>query len=476
MGMRISLLFPALVGLVTGISAGAAAGAAAGAPIFARNWPAWRGPLATGASLEAQPPLQWAENRNVKWKVAVPGRGTASPVVWEDLVFLLTAIPITNATTASPSATTPANPSSATDGRSAAGNASRRGGPAGPGGAMTEMPTTPQKITVLAYDRGTGKIRWQKSPRTQLPHEGHHRDHGYASASPVTDGEVLVASFGSFGVYGYDLRGNLLWEKDLGRMQTRNGFGEGSSPALDGESVVVLWDHEGEDFIVSLDKRTGKERWRQRRTEPTGWCTPLILGYGGQKQVVVNGTNKARSYDLATGKLLWECAGQTANAIPSAVADAERVYIMSGFRGANCQAITLGRTGDLTGTDAIAWSLNKGTPYVPSPLLSNGRLYFYAGNNPQLSSYDARTGKVDLDTVRLAGMNGVYASPVAAAGRVYLTGRDGVTLVIKDGPGLELLATNKLDENFDATPALAGTDLFLRGQEALYCLSTAARK
>jgi len=421
--------------------------------------------LASGVGPSATPPLTWAEDQNVKWKVPVPGRGSASPVVWEDQIFLLTAIPAAESAAAP---TQPAPPAEA-GGRP-------RGRPAGPGGAMTESPTTPQKFTVLALDRSSGKIRWQQTPRTQVPHEGHHRDHGFASGSPVTDGEVLIASFGSYGVYAYDLKGRLLWEKNLGQMHTRNSFGEGSSPALDGDFVVVLWDHEGDDFIIALDKRTGQERWRQRRDEPTGWCTPLIVTHAGRKQVIVNGTNRARGYDLTTGTPLWECAGQTANAIPSAVADSERVYLMSGFRGATCHAITLGRSGDLTGTDAIAWSLNKGTPYVPSPLLSQGRLYFYAGNNPQLSIHDAKTGKVELETTRLNGISGVYASPVAAAGRVYLVGREGTTVVIKDGPGLEILATNKLSENFDASPALAGREMFLRGQEMLYCLALSAPK
>ena len=341
---------------------------------------------------------------------------------------------------------------------------------------MTESPTVQQRFTVISLERDTGKVRWQKNPRTQLPHEGHHRDHGFASGSPVTDGEVLIASFGSFGIYAFDLTGKLLWEKDLGDMQTRNGFGEGSSPALSGDTVVVLWDHEGDDFIVALDKRTGKELWRQKRDEPTGWCTPLVVDSPGGKQVVVNGTNRARGYDLVTGKLIWECGGQTANAIPTAVADAEHVYVMSGFRGATCHAIKLGATGDLTGTGGIAWSLNKGTPYVPSPLLSGGRLYFHPGNNPQLSICDVKDGKVRIDTERLPGLTGVYASPVAAGGRVYLIGRNGAVVVIKDGPALEILATNKLDEGFDASPALVGSDLFLRGQESLYCIADASSK
>lgn len=420
------------------------------------NWPAWRGPLHNGVAPEANPPVEWSETKNVKWKVPIPGRGTSTPVIWNDLVFILTAIP-----DGAEPAPAPAPPA---------------GGDAGRGGrGRSEQPTQPQKFTVLAYDRATGKIAWQHTPRTQVPHEGHHKDHGFASASPVTDGKVLIASFGSFGLYAYDLKGKLLWEKDLGDMRTRNSFGEGSSPALHGNTVVVLWDHEGEDFIVALDTRDGKELWRQKRDEPTGWSTPLIVEHNGKPQVVVNGTNKARSYDLATGKLLWEAGGQTVNAIPTPVGAGDKVVIMSGFRGAALQVIKLGGSGDLTGTDSIVWSHNKSTPYVPSPLLYGNNLYFFAGNNGLLSIFDAITGKAGIEAERLNGLTGVYASPLGASDRVYLVGRDGGTMVIKNANTLEVLATNKLDDGFDASPAAVGKELFLRGREHLYCLAESGK-
>ena len=336
---------------------------------------------------------------------------------------------------------------------------------------MVDRPTRAQQFTVLSFDRKTGKQRWTQSPRTQLPHEGHHKDHGFASASPVTDGKHLIVSFGSFGLYGYDLKGKLLWEKDLGDMRTRNSFGEGSSPALDGNTVVVLWDHEGDDFIVALDKRDGRELWRQTRDEPTGWCTPLIVSHGGRKQVIVNGTNKIRSYDLKDGKLLWECAGQTVNAIPSAVASQDRVFVMSGYRGNALQALRLDRSGDLSGTDGIVWSHAKSTPYVPSPLLVSDTLYFVSNNSALLSAFDAVTGKAHFEAERLDGLNGVYASPVAADGRIYVVGRDGNTAVLRHGSRFEVLAKNHLDDGFDASPAIVGRQIFLRGRQSLYCIS-----
>ena len=428
----------------------------------ASQWPSWRGPQANGVATDAHPPIQWSETNHVQWKVALPGRGSSTPILWDDQVFILTAIP-----TGPEAAAETADASGQPPDRS---ERPRRGG-AGGGGGMVDRPTRAQQFTVLSFDRKTGKLRWTQSPRTQLPHEGHHKDHGFASASPVTDGKHLIVSFGSFGLYGYDLKGKLLWEKDLGDMRTRNSFGEGSSPALDGNTVVVLWDHEGDDFIVALDKRDGRELWRQTRDEPTGWCTPLIVSHGGRKQVIVNGTNKIRSYDLKDGKLLWECAGQTVNAIPSAVASQDRVFVMSGYRGNALQALRLDRSGDLTGTDGIVWSHAKSTPYVPSPLLVSDTLYFVSNNSALLSAFDAVTGKAHFEAERLDGLNGVYASPVAADGRIYVVGRDGNTAVLRQGPRLEVLAKNHLEDGFDASPAIVGRQIFLRGRQSLYCIS-----
>lgn len=416
------------------------------------RWPAWRGIQQDGVAHGANPPVEWSEEQNVRWKIALPGRGTSTPIVWGDRIFILAAIPVGTAAESSSS--------SAASGRGAGGL-----------GGMVDSSRQGQQFTVLAYALADGRELWRRVVREQAPHAGHHRDHGYASASPVTDGEMLIAHFGSYGTYGLDLEGNVKWEVDLGDMQTRNSFGEGSSPALDGDTVVILWDHEEDDFIVALDRRTGKERWRQSRDEPTGWCTPLIVEHGGRKEVVVNGTNRVRSYDLASGEVLWECGGQTVNAIPSPVAADDLVYVTSGFRGSALQAIRLGGAGDLTDTDHLVWQHDRNTPYVPSPLLHDGLLYFLSGNNAQLSIFAAADGTPHVKAERLEGVLGVYASPVAAAGRVYLAGRNGVTAVLKHGPALEVLATNRLDDGFDASPVAVGNDLLLRGRENLYCLS-----
>lgn len=432
-------------GVLGALSLASGWAAHAAAPADA-NWAQWRGPLGTGVSATATPPVTWSGSKNIRWKVKLPGDGSGAPVVWNDRIFVQTAVPV------APAAAPP--PSGVSGGR-----------------PRTIQPTGLYRFMLLCLDRNTGKTLWQKVAREEVPHEGHHADHGYSSQSAVTDGKLVYAYFGSRGLYAYDLKGNLKWSKSLGRMQTRNGFGEGSTPALHGNALVVTWDHEGEDFIVALNAATGKELWRQKRDEPTSWATPLIVQHGKQTQVITAASNRVRSYDLVTGKVIWECTGLTGNVIPTPVAANGVVYVTSGFRGSALMAIRLGRTGDLTGTDAVVWSHNRATPYVPSPLLYGDRLYFFGSNNGILSCFDVKSGKPVLNGERIAALQGVYASPVGAAGRVYLTGRNGATVVIKRSDRLEVLATNQLGEGVDASPALAGSDLFIRGREHLFRIS-----
>jgi outer membrane protein assembly factor BamB len=442
------------------------------------NWGQWRGPLKTGAAPKADPPVKWGATEGVKWKVRIPGRGTGSPIVWGDQVFIQTAVPTGKKIADYPSEipgsilagqAQPERPRPQGPGGEAPGQGRRRGGGGFGGGG--QKPTEEHQFVLMSLDRKSGEIKWQQVARQEVPHEGHHPDHSFASASPVTDGEQVFAYFGSRGLYAYDMKGNPQWSKDFGDMRTKNVFGEGSSPALHGNVIVVNWDHEGEDFVVALDKKTGNELWRQPRDEDTTWTTPLIVEHNGAAQVIIAATRKIRSYDLKSGKQVWECGGLTPNAIPTPVAEGDMVYITSGFRGSALLAIRLGKTGDLTDSDAIVWRHNKSTPYVPSPLLYEGKLYFFSGNNNVLSCFDAKTGKPIFEEQRLEGVQGVYASPVAANGRIYLVGRNGTTAVIKSSPKLEEIAVNRLNEKVDASPALAGQELFLRGHEHLYCLS-----
>lgn len=443
-----NLLFLALVSASSILPAQAQTGAS--------NWPQWRGPLATGVSPTANPPVYWSETSNVLWKVKIPGQGTATPIIWENQVFIQTAIPAGKKSEGS------ANKAPET------GTTTAGGAPAGLSVKSDEV----QQFALLALDRRTGAVLWQKVAREEAPHEGHHPDHGFASHSPVTDGRQVYAYFGSHGLHAYDMQGNLKWEKDFGKMKIKMAFGEGSSPALSGDTIVINWDHEGDDFIVALNTATGNELWRQPRTEDTSWATPLIVKNGEQTQVVTAASKKIRSYDLATGKLLWECAGLTANVIPTPVAGDGMVYPISGFRGNALFAIRLSASGDITGSDSIAWSYKKNTPYVPSPLLYDGRLYFYSGNEAKLTCLDAKTGAVLIEAQAVEGLKGIYSSPVGAAGRIYLTSRNGAVEVIKNTGKFEVLATNQLDEEFSASPALVGNQIILRGKEYLYCIGT----
>jgi outer membrane protein assembly factor BamB len=429
----------------------------------AENWPQWRGPLANGVSPSANPPITWSDTTNLKWKVKIPGEGEATPIIWDKFVFIQTAVSTGKKAEAAPDvAPAPASVTTNTD----ASTPRHRGSPP----PMTsEKPTEFYQFTLLCLDRATGQTLWQKVAREEVPHEGFRQGDGsFASASPVTDGSHIFAYFGSRGLYCYDFAGKLIWQKDFGKMEIKKAFGEGSSPALFGNTIVINWDHEGDSFIVALDKNTGEELWRAARDEKTTWASPLIVEHDAHAQVVTSASKKVRSYDLTSGKVLWECGGLTQNVIPTPVADDTLVYSMSGYSGDALLAIRLDRTGDVTGTDAIAWTHTKNTSYVPSPLLYGNRLYFFSGNNGMISCYDAKSGKPLIDAERLEDLKNVYASPVGAADRVYLVGRNGITLVIKNSDHLDILATNKLDDSFDASPALAGHDLFLRGHQYLY--------
>ena len=417
---------------------------AAGSVADPSAWGQWRGPLATGVGPKADPPIEWSETKNVRWKVEVPGRGSGTPVVWGDRVFLLTAIP---------------------SGRTGAASHEPQGG---------KSPRDPHQFKLLAYDRKTGTLAWERTAREETPHEASHQDNGtWASSSAITDGEHVIAYFESRGIHVFDMNGTKVWDKDLGDKGMRNEFGEGSTPVLFGNTLVIVWDHiKGPSFIVALDKRTGKELWRTSRDEIDTWATPLVVPVGGRHQVIVPAMNKVRGYDLETGKMVWEAPGTTMNAIPSPVHGDGLVFLMSGFRGNNLKAIRLaGATGDLTGTGAIVWELNRDTPYVPSPLLYDNILYFLKTNNGLLSAFDAASGKPHYQLQRLDKAPNVFSSPVGASGRVYIAGREGTTVVFRHGPKFDVLAANVLDDGFDASPALVDREIFLRGYSNLYCIA-----
>ena len=255
-------------------------------------------------------------------------------------------------------------------------------------------------------------------------------------------------------------------------MTVKLSFGEGSSPALAGDRLFVQWDHEGDSFIVALDRKAGRELWRQKRDERTSWATPLVVEHAGRTQVVTSATSRVRSYDAATGELVWETPGMTQNTIPTPVYADGLVILTSGFRGNALLAVKLAEAkGDLAATQAIAWRLDRDTPYVPSPLLYGEELYFLKGNNGLLSAFNARTGERLYGPERLEGVPNVYASPVGAAGRIYVAGREGATAVVQRGTAFKVLAVNTLDDGFDASPVAVDGELYLRGQRFLYRIS-----
>jgi outer membrane protein assembly factor BamB len=413
-------------------------------------WPEWRGPLHSGVAPAGDPPVTWSESSNVRWKVALSGLGSATPVIWDDRLFVLTAVP-----TGERSRSGPGFFSRLAD------RFMRR-----------ESATHVQQFVILAIDRRDGRVLWERVAREETPHQGKHGTNSWASPSAVTDGEVVCAFFGSRGLFCYDLDGRPLWETDLGDMRTKMGFGEGASPTFYRDLLIVPWDHEGQSFIAAFDKRTGRERWRTPRDEETSWSTPLVVEREDGAQVVTSATEAVRGYDAATGELRWWDEGLTENAIPSPVAADGLVFVTSGYRGNRLAAIDLSAaSGDIRGSDAVVWSVDRDTPYVPSPLLHDGILYFTKGNNGILSAYDARTGRLHYGPERLPGIRSLYASPVAAGGRLYIPSRDGTTVVVAAGPTFEVLAANLLDDGFDASPAAAGGELYLRGREYLYCIA-----
>ncbi len=411
------------------------------------NWYQWRGPQANGVSRTATPPIEWSEGKNVRWKVAIDGQGNSSPIIWGDKVFLLTAI---NTGRIDPSRPKPEDQPKRVFG--------------------ITHPNTFYKFEVLCLDRNTGKELWRQTAAELVPHEGTHRDADFASASPTTDGERLYCWFGSAGMYCYDLDGKKLWERDLGKAYVGASLGEGCSPVVHQGKLVIVRDHSRQSSIEVLDARTGKTSWKKDRDEPNAWATPRIVEHSGKTQVITAGSNMIRSYDLDSGDIIWQCSGLTGNVTPCPIVDGDVVYCMSGYEGYSLLALPLNARGDISNSDKIVWTRDSGTPYVPSPMLYDGMLYFTQSSQAILTVVDSRTGETLLKRSRIPGVSNIYSSPVGADGRVYITGRGGTTIVLKRSGKLEVLVTNKLDDVFNASPALVGRQLFLRGRKSLYCL------
>jgi len=405
------------------------------------GWPRWRGPFDTGVA-KGDAPVEFSDTKNVAWKVKVPGRGFSSPVLWGDRIFITTAIPV---------AAIQAKP----QGR-------------GPGGGAGEG--VEHKFVLQCLSRKDGHVIWERVAKNAVPHEGYHYRYGsFASNNPVTDGKRVYAFYGSRGVFVYDLDGKPLWQREFEPLKMRLGFGEGTAAVVHGDKLILNFDQQQNSHIQVFDAATGKPLWRAAREEESAWSAPLVIDYKGKKQLITSATTRVRSYDLETGKIIWQCGGLGPNVIPAPVVLGDVVYVMSGFRDPNLMAIRLDRTGDLTGTDAILWQNKRGNSYTPSPVLHDGKLYFVSDNG-MLSCLNAKTGEPYYQT-RLPKPYNFKASLVAANGCLYLSTEEGDVLVVKMGEKFEVLATNTFpDESFISTPAIADGELYLRSETTLYCI------
>lgn len=462
------------------------------------EWSNWRGPKYNGSSDSARPPVSWNSEKNIQWKVELEGLGSSTPVVWQNQVFILTALKTERVENVPSKAGVQASrEETERRGRPQIRGAIRDEGPGfqeggnpgnqpplndrghgpeksnGRGGSRMSNPP-PQNIyefKITSYDLNTGNKLWQSTVAEEVPHEGGHSTNTFASASPITDGTRIYIFWGSRGVFCLDMQGKKIWNVDFGQQTTRAGFGEGSSAALSGNILVVPWDHEGESFIAALDTRTGDLKWKTSREERTTWSTPLIVSEGERTQVVTNG-RRVRSYDLKDGSMLWECGGQTENPIPSPIVFGDTVIATTGFRGSACYAIALNSLGDVTNSDSsIRWRYNQNTPYVPSATLYKDRIYFLAENRAILTSLNARNGEPLYAAKRLNGLGVIYSSIGAADDRLYITDRYGVTVVLKAGESPEVLSTNELGEEVDASLVFVGQKLLLRSNKNLFCIA-----
>ena len=417
------------------------------------NWHQWRGPNANGVASKGNPPAVWDDKTNIKWKIKIEGEGSSTPIIWGDNVYILSAIETERKPDKPPELSK---------------------------GAKTKPPENVLQFLVWCFDRNTGEVKWKKVVRESAAHEGRHQTSTYAASSPMTDGKNLYVLFGSHGVYCLTMDGDVVWEKNLGVMRTRLGWGEAVSPVIHGDKLVVMWDQEDQSEIFVLNSKDGEVIWKKDREEPTTWATPLIVKANGKNQIITNGTEAVRSYELESGDLIWEAPGTTLNAIPCPIQNGNEVICMAGYRGTMAFAVDLDSQGTVTadsvGADEqIKWTFPKHTSYVSSPLLIDGRLYFTKRLEAILNCIDANTGEPVFELTRMPEMKRMYGSPVAASDRIYFTSREGTTLVIKNSDKFEIISTNPLSEEIDASPAIVGDQIFLRGKKNLYCIEKAEK-
>ena len=423
------------------------------------SWPSFRGAAASGVAEQQHLPDRWdpATGQGVLWRATIPGLAHSSPVVWGDLVFVTSAI----------------------SGKS---GASFKPGLYGDGDASDDR--SAQRWMLYAVDKQSGKVRWERTAAQGEPLNVRHIKSTYASASPATDGRVVVAWFGSQGIYAYDLAGNLRWTVDLGRVNMgaydipSYEWGPASSPIIWNGLVIIQCDTQDDSFLMALDSATGKIAWKTDREELPSWGTPTVVQTPAGPELVTNASNFVRGYDPATGKELWKLGGSSKITAPTPIF-AGGLHIVASGRAPERPvfAVWPGARGDLTlakGEDSgghVAWSKTGRGSYMPTPLAYRGLLYVLA-NNGVFDAYDLATGKeVYRQRLTLVG-SGYSASPVAADGKIYLSNEDGEMLVIEAGPVFKLLATNSMGEMIMATPALSEGVMYVRALATLFAIGT----
>jgi outer membrane protein assembly factor BamB len=427
------------------------------------DWPSFRGISARGVAEGYPAPLRWngEAGENVRWSTPIPGLGHSSPVVWRDLVCVTTAI----------------------------GEKSKQDLRVGLYGDIQPVQDdTVHSWKVYCLDKGTGAVRWEQTANTGVPRVKRHPKSTQANPTLATDGQRMVALFGSEGLYVYDLKGRLLWKKDLGLLDS--GFyrvpdaqwGFASSPVLHEGKLVVQADVQKGSFLAAFDAASGRELWRTARSDVPTFSTPTVHAEGARTQVIVNGWKHIGGYDAATGKELWRLTGGGDIPVPTPVVADGLVFITNAHGGAApIFAIRTVATGDVSLTQGqtenaqVAWSLERDGAYMQTPLVYGGLLY-NCRDNGVLSVYEAKTGR-RLYQQRLGeGGSGYTASPVAADGKVYFTSEEGEVFVVKAGPEFELLARNRLGETVLATPALSEGVLFFRTRGHLVAVGGSAKK
>jgi len=422
------------------------------AALSAENWPAWRGPHATGVSPEANLPERWSATENVAWQAPLRGAGVSSPVVFGGLVFVTSQEGTGNRREG--------NHPSLTQG--AGGDAS--GERTLTGAARSDR----TRFVVAAFDRATGKRAWEHVMEADGELQGVHDKHNLASPSPVTDGERVYAWFGTGQIVALDMNGKVAWQRHLAKEYGpfNINWGHASSPALYKDALILLCYHSPASYLLSLDAKTGKTRWKaDRGKDVISYSTPILVAGGRGAELIVNTSEGVEAHDPDTGERLWHFAEPNRFPIPVPSPHEGILYLTRGYRSGPYMAIKTGGRGDVSKTH-VAWHVPTGAPYVPSAVHYNG-LFYMAGENGIVNAIDAATG----ERVWQERIGGIFtASPVAGDGKVYLVSETGETVVLHAGRTPKVLARNTVDGHFVASPAIAGGRLFLRADDKLIAI------